>query len=796
MDEPEKQNDLEVKRLSLIDVSREDDCLFNSPIIDPINPKSPDGARLNNVEKSADFLDAIDVREPSEFSEPENGRKSEKYNLRNSLAWDSAFFTSDGVLDPEELSSIIGGAEKCKKHLLPIQEDINRSCDSLTTTIGSDALTLESLEADLFGDIRASIQKSTKASVNANSSVKKESGVAETQTVLFSALKKVEPASQNKMNLKASPTKPSVGIQASGKKSLKQVSVRPLVSKMAARTRESSSALPKLPKVQSVVTPIPKTSSKKDLIVPKHVKMEKDAKSGNVVRAPVLKTPVGGSRNIIPRTKPHSRTSSYSSASNKAELTTSCSSLDSCGSASSCSMAKSPFISMKRKNESRTVNNSSSGSIVTNPSRIASEGKIQTGSSQLSALLKSVTSLSSSISSAGSISASQSLSPNSAVRQRSNNARASIGTGSCKGVRTSGIGSQAVGSLGGCVKMVPAGTAGLTQPASMKPSGLRLPSPKIGFFDGVRSSGRSPNVLSRPSIVSSLPKSGPGTVSPSGSSNRSNLGRTLIGRTQTANRSTKTANQGAKTDVKQTSGGKPRSLLLQESPNAVKKVSSSSRNIKNSHHNPSISPIHVKSSPRNRGGSHSKDLGVGSKRCSVAKGASNFGLAEKNEALIFPEQVLAPEISNAACLKDTKIVPPNRRPPNTGDDGTDNHPSLKTDSNLHYNTNEKEEAHKGAAPISQVGAVDVNLETQKELIGNSSPTCSQDEVLVNDQSKLTPHSSLTTSEITTGPRIPLSAKNSICNRDGPIDISTGSTVLQAEKIATLPISENILPGNT
>lgn len=80
------------------------------------------------------------------------------------------------------MSSIIGGTEKCKKHLLPIQEDINRSCDSLTT-IGSDALTLESLEADLFGDIRASIQKSSKASVNANSSVKKESRVAETQTI-------------------------------------------------------------------------------------------------------------------------------------------------------------------------------------------------------------------------------------------------------------------------------------------------------------------------------------------------------------------------------------------------------------------------------------------------------------------------------------------------------------------------------------------------------------------------------------------------------------------------------------
>ena len=68
-----------------------------------------------------------------------------------------------GVLDPEELSSIIEGVEKDEKHALPaIKEDLYMSCESIST-LGSDSLTLESVEADLFEDIRASIQKFSSA---------------------------------------------------------------------------------------------------------------------------------------------------------------------------------------------------------------------------------------------------------------------------------------------------------------------------------------------------------------------------------------------------------------------------------------------------------------------------------------------------------------------------------------------------------------------------------------------------------------------------------------------------------
>lgn len=76
-----------------------------------------------------------------------------------------------GVLEPEELSSIIEGVESVEKHKLPgIQEEIHRSAESISTleSLESESLTLEGLEAGLFEDVRASIQKSSAASNVAN----------------------------------------------------------------------------------------------------------------------------------------------------------------------------------------------------------------------------------------------------------------------------------------------------------------------------------------------------------------------------------------------------------------------------------------------------------------------------------------------------------------------------------------------------------------------------------------------------------------------------------------------------
>lgn len=75
------------------------------------------------------------------------------------------------------------GAENGGKHVLPgIEEDIHGSTDSLST-LASDNLTSETLEAGLFEDIRASIQKSSKASNVENSSSKMGIGITQNQTI-------------------------------------------------------------------------------------------------------------------------------------------------------------------------------------------------------------------------------------------------------------------------------------------------------------------------------------------------------------------------------------------------------------------------------------------------------------------------------------------------------------------------------------------------------------------------------------------------------------------------------------
>lgn len=110
----------------------------------------------------------------------------------------------------------------------------------------------------------------------------------------------------------------------------------------------------------------------------------------------------------------------------------------------------------------------------------------------------------------------------------------------------------------------------------------------------------------------------------------------------------------------------------------------------------------------------------------VARDDSNVASADKNQVLGFLELVLGPESSNAACSKDTKVAPPNGRHQNTGDSGTDNHSSLKTDIYLHHKTKEKEEDHNGALSFSQVGAMDVNQRVRKNslvIFSSLQPRC-------------------------------------------------------------------------
>ncbi|TYG96906.1 hypothetical protein ES288_A11G390500v1 [Gossypium darwinii] len=160
----------------------------------------------------------------------------------------------------------------------------------------------------------------------------------------------------------------------------------------------------------------------------------------------------------------------------------------------------------------------------TGATKIAAEGKSRVGRSQVSTFLKSPTNLNQSMSVASSYgewSSDTSLSQ-STSNKRSSIVRAGLGSGSHKvTVRNSdpeqvldaNTGSEATGSLDE--------SAGVHS-ASIKPSGLRPPSPKLGYSNGARLPGhtRTRSMDSYPSMSLIVPQIGPKSNTPSAYSNK------------------------------------------------------------------------------------------------------------------------------------------------------------------------------------------------------------------------------------------------------------------------------------
>nr|XP_051226536.1 endochitinase A-like isoform X7 [Lolium perenne] len=145
-----------MEALSLIDVSAEDDFLLDlaSP---PQHPDPPPGASA--AAAAGRVLDPGGATERAESPKRRNPKGA--VNLRKSLAWDSAFFTGEGVLDTEELGIVNSTFRKAQgSRLLPgIAEEMRRSTESTTSTIESESFLLESLDSDLFDNVRASVQR-------------------------------------------------------------------------------------------------------------------------------------------------------------------------------------------------------------------------------------------------------------------------------------------------------------------------------------------------------------------------------------------------------------------------------------------------------------------------------------------------------------------------------------------------------------------------------------------------------------------------------------------------------------
>ncbi|KAF0924015.1 hypothetical protein E2562_008360 [Oryza meyeriana var. granulata] len=164
-----------MESLSLIDVAAEDDLLLDLASPPPLHPDPPHAgcevvaAGDSRLEPAGDSPEAGPVVDPDgateeapEQSESPKQRKAKAgVNLRKSLAWDSAFFTSEGVLDTEELAVVNSTFRKAQGSRLPrIAEEMRRSGESTTSTLESESWVLESLETELFDNVRASIQRS------------------------------------------------------------------------------------------------------------------------------------------------------------------------------------------------------------------------------------------------------------------------------------------------------------------------------------------------------------------------------------------------------------------------------------------------------------------------------------------------------------------------------------------------------------------------------------------------------------------------------------------------------------
>ncbi|GFQ03888.1 hypothetical protein PHJA_002532600 [Phtheirospermum japonicum] len=496
------------------------------------------------VDNSLDINENDELPELRESMEPGRNKKNGRYNLRKSLAWDSAFFTSAGVLDAEELSTMITGADKCEKHLLPgIQEDITESTESLSS-LGSDTLTMETHEEDLFVDIRASIQRSSKRASNLSISNSKTAAV-EVDNAAISSLKKEGPATQNpKPGLKNTGSlqpvrmsklqpKQNIGKLGSGK-AIKQETTS------VAKIGQTNSILPKPPKTIGSSISSSTAAGKRESVGTGRAKsasgiLNSATVSGKVTQPPKVSS-LGGSRRALPKSALSSNSSLLaSSTTSSVHSTRSSTSSDGSTNTSSRINPVKPNLMMARRSTGKSgdVGTGPTSSVPKTPSRATMKNKLPSSSTrsayQMSAKIPSSVSPASSISEWSSVSSSSS----SMVIPKSSNSRTSLDTSSCRSMegdvipsepRKHSAGRTADGhenqGVSNNSKKTSTQTGGNLH-APSKPSGLRMPSHKFGFFDGGKSSSRSPNThqQSPSSAHNGIPKNGPATGMPVRSSN-------------------------------------------------------------------------------------------------------------------------------------------------------------------------------------------------------------------------------------------------------------------------------------
>ncbi|KAE8815659.1 endochitinase A-like [Hordeum vulgare] len=484
--------------LSLIDVSgEEDDFLLDlaSPPQHP-DPPPPPRAAPGASAVAADAGSppptagqAVDPAEqaPERAQSPKKAKPKGGVNLRKSLAWDKAFFTSEGVLDTEELGIVNSTFRKSHgSRLLPgIAEELRRSTESTTSTLDSESFVLESLETELFDNVRASIQrtlgKPDKAPGVASASSKTPRATAKAPPV--TARKGVDriPQAQSKIRPPASTSNGSVG----GSKQRPQVTLkepaagRVAVSK-AAEAKPSSKPPRALPRVATMRAPT-------NTAVTSGIS-DKRSSTGGVVNRQTIAKSANSSANVPSR--PGGGTKNNSTSKSGALSSAASSSLHSAPMAGG--KTKSPTLISKNRTTQRIPIRASSRSDIrkVDPARASRNKSHGEGASPIvspSSSVDSMCSVISGVSTASTVGRASHTSETFSTRSSS----LSPSTRKSNDHPLTTLPRPQIVAEGQASRTfsdnVKSDVNTSTQGNGFKPSGLRRPTPKIGYFDAEKS---------------------------------------------------------------------------------------------------------------------------------------------------------------------------------------------------------------------------------------------------------------------------------------------------------------------
>ncbi|KAL9422083.1 hypothetical protein AB3S75_034367 [Citrus x aurantiifolia] len=198
-------------------------------------------------------------------------------NSRRSLAWDNAFFTSAGVLNPEELSLVNKGYRGSGRYLVPDTEEKNWRSAGTDSAAKSDGFHLASLENDLFDDLKAAFDNSTTVSNAANSSSNIRRGKC-LGDINSHSLKKSDASSRVKMkSLLPASNKQKHNTNNVSERIAKSTSLPPQAQNIARGGNCNPLSSLKSPNVPGRVSPLSTDCRKRASLGPKPIKMENKA---------------------------------------------------------------------------------------------------------------------------------------------------------------------------------------------------------------------------------------------------------------------------------------------------------------------------------------------------------------------------------------------------------------------------------------------------------------------------------------------------------------------------------------